>query len=200
MKHQTTKSTFSHRHQQTGSTLIEVLVSMLILALGIMALMAMQVRTAASIKEAENMTIVSQATQNLVEGISTNPILSLNNNNDTVASYDDYKIDNCDKYKTLIDFPADSRKSKTETAKVHLSHFCSTVSSLQGVEATNIAMKVCQNDTLGQGTFANLCTSGGTDTVVKVAWKMETSDDEDADLDIDADGNITYFYQLPLIR
>ena len=40
-------------HQQ-GSTLIEILVSMFILALGLMALIAMQTRTSIGIKEAEN--------------------------------------------------------------------------------------------------------------------------------------------------
>lgn len=63
-------------HQQ-GSTLIEILVSMFILALGLMALIAMQTRTSIGIKEAENRTIIAQATENLAENMMTNPHFKL---------------------------------------------------------------------------------------------------------------------------
>ncbi|MDO5687134.1 MAG: type IV pilus modification protein PilV [Neisseria sp.] len=70
------QKTFQAASLQRGSTLIEILVSMFILALGIMALLSMQVRTAAGIKEAENMSIIAQATQNLAEGMAINPTLN----------------------------------------------------------------------------------------------------------------------------
>ena len=63
--------------RQQGSTLIEILVSMFILALGLMALIAMQTRTSIGIKEAENQTIIAQATENLAENMMTNPKLNL---------------------------------------------------------------------------------------------------------------------------
>ena len=68
------------RHQpaarQHGMTIIEVLVSMMILALGVLALLATQLRTAAGVREAEQQTIVSQEVQNLIEGMLANPTLS----------------------------------------------------------------------------------------------------------------------------
>lgn len=64
--------------RQQGSTLIEILVSMFILALGLMALIAMQTRTSIGIKEAENQTIIAQATENLADNMMTNPVLGLN--------------------------------------------------------------------------------------------------------------------------
>ena len=58
---------------QSGMTLIEVLVAMFVLAIGVLALLAIQLRTVSSVREAEGQTIVSQLTQNLVEGMLINP-------------------------------------------------------------------------------------------------------------------------------
>ena len=78
----------SFKHQQ-GSTLIEIMVSMFILALGLMALIAMQTRTSIGIKEAENQTIIAQATENLAENMMTNPKLSTSGTT-TQRSYEHY--------------------------------------------------------------------------------------------------------------
>ena len=87
-----TATTLSNRQQ--GSTLIEIMVSMFILALGLMALLAMQTRTSAAIKEAENQTRVAQYTENLAEEMMTNPKLILASN-DTKRDYSDYQITFC---------------------------------------------------------------------------------------------------------
>lgn len=61
--------------KQKGATLIEVLISMLMLGLGVLVLLATQLRTVSGVREAENQTIVAQATQNLIEGMLMNPQL-----------------------------------------------------------------------------------------------------------------------------
>lgn len=61
--------------RQRGMTLIEVLVSMFVLAVGVLALLATQLRTVASVQEAESQTIVAQAVQNLMESMLINPTL-----------------------------------------------------------------------------------------------------------------------------
>ena len=60
---------------QQGMTLVEVLVSMFVLAVGVLALLATQLRTVASVQEAESQTIVAQAVQNLTESMMINPTL-----------------------------------------------------------------------------------------------------------------------------
>ncbi|CKL10661.1 type IV pilus biogenesis protein PilI [Neisseria meningitidis] len=60
---------FRLKDSQSGMALIEVLVAMLVLTIGILALLSVQLRTVASVREAETQTIVSQITQNLMEGI-----------------------------------------------------------------------------------------------------------------------------------
>ena len=46
--------------KQSGMTLIEVLVAMFVLALGVLALLAVQLRAVSGVREAESQTIVSQ--------------------------------------------------------------------------------------------------------------------------------------------
>ena len=59
--------------QQRGATLLEVMISVFIMAFGIMALMLAQIKSLGSVREAEMQTRVAQATQNLAEGMLSNP-------------------------------------------------------------------------------------------------------------------------------
>ena len=63
--------------QQQGFALIEVLISVVVLALGILALLATQLRSVGSVRDAETQSIAAQAAQNLIEGMTANPQLEL---------------------------------------------------------------------------------------------------------------------------
>ncbi|WP_373701060.1 type IV pilus modification protein PilV, partial [Neisseria dentiae] len=54
------------KQNQSGMTLVEVLVAMFVLAVGVLALLATQLRTVSSVREAESQTVVAQAVQNLM--------------------------------------------------------------------------------------------------------------------------------------
>lgn len=58
-----------------GATLIEVIVSMFLLTFGVLGLMAAQIRSVASIGEAESRSTIAQAAENLAEGMLINPKL-----------------------------------------------------------------------------------------------------------------------------
>ena len=76
--------------QQQGFALIEVLISVVVLALGILALLATQLRSVGSVRDAETQTIAAQAAQNLIEGMTANPKLELTNDKWTIKKYDHY--------------------------------------------------------------------------------------------------------------
>ena len=78
--------------QQQGFALIEVLISVVVLALGILALLATQLRSVGSVREAETQTIAAQAAQNLIEGMTANPQLELTGRDGvwTKKKYDHY--------------------------------------------------------------------------------------------------------------
>ncbi len=60
-------------HSIRGSTLLEVLISVFIMAFGIMALMLAQLKSVSNVREAEMQTRVAQAVQNLSAGMLSNP-------------------------------------------------------------------------------------------------------------------------------
>ena len=79
--------------QQQGFALIEVLISVVVLALGILALLATQLRSVGSVREAETQTIAAQAAQNLIEGMTANPKLELTDDKWTIKKYDHYDVE-----------------------------------------------------------------------------------------------------------
>ncbi|MBR6026144.1 MAG: type IV pilus modification protein PilV [Neisseriaceae bacterium] len=185
-----------HLRREQGSTLIEVLVSMFILALGLMALISMQVRTSASIQESENMGIVAQATQNLAEAMLSNPKLTLDAASGvTKKDYSHYNAE-CEKdrgdYKFNNKFEGTSNHGKTIAgrnllAAEHLNNFCTEViNNIRGGTKDELKIKTkvqkhkdSSGAELGQELY--------------VTWKMSTSgDDSDGNKDVE----YTYTYLL----
>ena len=133
-----TATTLSNRQQ--GSTLIEIMVSMFILALGLMALLAMQTRTSAAIKEAENQTIIAQATENLAENMMAYPVLGLSSGQ-TLRNYTAYNKD----IKCGSISPPASKKTDGKVSDFvddHLYAFANTVCNINGIDKTDAEFKV----------------------------------------------------------
>ncbi|OAM22311.1 hypothetical protein A7P89_05895 [Eikenella corrodens] len=78
-----------------GSTLLEVLISVFIMAFGIMALMLAQLKSVGNVREAEMQTRVAQAVQNLSAGMLSNPDVITNlgsaSNINAKLQYSNYK-------------------------------------------------------------------------------------------------------------
>lgn len=62
--------------KQMGFSLIEILVSVFLVGFALLALVAMQIKTHAGVREAENLTIVAMAVDSLAEGMRANPKLT----------------------------------------------------------------------------------------------------------------------------
>ncbi|MBQ9258473.1 MAG: type IV pilus modification protein PilV [Neisseriaceae bacterium] len=174
--------------QQQGSTLIEILVSMFILALGLMALIAMQTRTSIGIKEAENQTIIAQATENLAENMMTNPILGVNPTTlETTKEYTHYdnSVHICDgseaaptKPTGTLTNPTNTNTGRTQLANYHMALFHYAVCQINGVEEAKIDPpdnKVYNQTTQGQ--------------VLHVTWTMSGSSDKQFTYDYPLDNN-----------
>lgn len=160
--------------RQQGSTLIEIMVSMFILALGLMALIAMQTRTSIGIKEAENQTIIAQATENLAENMLTNPVLGVNAQLETTKSYahydtKDYKCNGSEKVtplsSTTFTNPPGTDTGRTALASHHMELFHSMACSIKGIETvtTNVDDKVNGVATAGKVLHVNWTMSGSSD-------------------------------------
>ncbi|HGT8557826.1 TPA: type IV pilus modification protein PilV [Neisseria gonorrhoeae] len=197
------------KNPQSGMALIEVLVAMLVLTIGILALLSVQLRTVASVREAETQTIVSQITQNLMEGMLMNPTIDSDSNkknyNLYTESYTSTSSDGdfaLDKLKSDGDFALDKLKSKKDLAKAQLDRFGYELKNALP-DAVAIHYAVCKDSlggapTLSGGAFSSNCDNKANgDTLIKVLWVNDSAGDSDisrTNLEVSG-GNIVYTYQ-----
>ncbi|HFC1368273.1 TPA: type IV pilus modification protein PilV [Neisseria gonorrhoeae] len=186
------------KNPQSGMALIEVLVAMLVLTIGILALLSVQLRTVASVREAETQTIVSQITQNLMEGMLMNPTIDSDSNkknyNLYTGSYSPTSSDGDFKLNNLI--------SKRDLAKAQLDRFGYELKNALP-DAVAIRYAVCKDSsggapTLSGNTFSSNCDKKANgDTLIKVLWVNDSAGDSDifrTNLGVSG-GNIVYTYQ-----
>ncbi|HGO7340943.1 TPA: type IV pilus modification protein PilV [Neisseria meningitidis] len=192
------------KNPQSGMALIEVLVAMLVLTIGILALLSVQLRTVASVREAETQTIVSQITQNLMEGMLMNPTIDSDSNKKNYNLY----MGNHTLPHTLSavdgDFQVDAIKTKTQLAEAQLKRFSYELKNALP-DAAAIHYAVCKDSSgaapslSDSGTFSSNCDNNKAngDTLIKVLWVNDSAGDSDiAHTNLETNGNnIVYTYQ-----
>lgn len=197
--------------QQTGFTMIEVVVSMFILALGIMAMIGMQIRTLGSVKQAENISQVSQAVDNLASGISLNPHLKLKVTSRGYETHKDYSLyqlsHGCIDQSITPFIQQNSQYSKKQFAQTILKQFCTEIKQITSIDPKDIQLKVCPNSKIESNLPWNFsCQDNGAQTVVKVVWKYKTKmqnseqkTQQEKKLEmLDENNKVTLSYQVPL--
>lgn len=191
---------FRLKNPQSGMALIEVLVAMLVLTIGILALLSVQLRTVASVREAETQTIVSQITQNLMEGMLMNPTIDSDSNK---KNYNLYMGNHHTLSAVDGDFAVDAVKSKKDLAKAQLDRFGYELKNALP-DAAAIYYAICKDSSgvapkLSAGsTFSSNCDgSANGDTLIKVLWVNDSAGDSDiARTNLETNGNnIVYTYQ-----
>ncbi|HFC8493129.1 TPA: type IV pilus modification protein PilV [Neisseria meningitidis] len=192
---------FRLKNPQSGMALIEVLVAMLVLTIGILALLSVQLRTVASVREAETQTIVSQITQNLMEGMLMNPTIDSDSNK---KNYNLYMGNHHTLSAVDGDFAVDAVKSKKDLAKAQLDRFGYELKNALP-DAAAIHYAVCKDSSgaapslSDSGTFSSNCDNNKAngDTLIKVLWVNDSAGDSDisrTNLEVSGD-NIVYTYQ-----
>lgn len=190
---------FRLKNPQSGMALIEVLVAMLVLTIGILALLSVQLRTVASVREAETQTIVSQITQNLMEGMLMNPTIDSDSNK---KNYNLYMGNHHTLSAVDGDFAVDAVKSKKDLAKAQLDRFGYELKNAL-LDAAAIHYAVCKDSsgnapTLSGNAFSSNCDNKANgDTLIKVLWVNDSAGDSDisrTNLEVSGD-NIVYTYQ-----
>lgn len=190
------------KNNESGMTLIEVLISMFVLAIGVLALLAVQLRSVASVREAEGQTIVSQITQNLIESMMINPTLSrtATSENATTAwtkkSYSSYlKSGTLASSCSVTSTPSPTPLTKASLATDQICQFSNDLRNAFPAEA-KVTFTICQ-DTSGtpptltsNGTFNGNCNGTAGTTVVKVAWLADIEASEKS-----KDSAVVYTFQ-----
>lgn len=198
-----------------GATILEVMISVLLLTFGVLALMAAQLRSVASLSEAENRSIVSQAAEALAEGMQANSSLKTISNNGKISYYRIYK--EYEKPPASVTIGDDSQKAtvqrglsglgtqtKTQVANQHIAEF-EYVLKTQLTNVNTLGYVICRDKakpeaaTYDNGHFDDKCAPANNDTdthVIKVVWRMGNGKNDSSN-----DNNTTaYSYMLEVGR
>lgn len=195
-----TSSTSFTPKLQSGMTLIEVLIAMFVLAIGVLALLAVQLRTVSNVRESENQTTVAQITQNLIEGMLINPKLSPETDpagektTRYKKSYDDY-IEEFDSTQTA---KFEAKMNKTQLAQAQIAQFKADLA--EALPEARFYFTICKDSSGAEPTYYNddfqkNCDDKGNTTIVKVLW-LQDVEEENASKNLNTSGHhVVYTYQ-----
>lgn len=188
------------KQNQSGMTLVEVLVAMFVLAVGVLALLATQLRTVSSVREAESQTVVAQAVQNLMEGMQINPTLSAASGETgwVNKSYDAYIKDSVQTIAGTTTATGNSQTpfSKSQLVDEQIQRFENTLRTT--LPNAGVRYVICRGaDEMEIDSNGNVdanCESSGP-LMVKVLWQVDSEQANAASAVKSNDSNIVYTYQ-----
>lgn len=190
-------------HQQMGFTLIEVLVSIFLMSVGLVALVVMQLKTQGGVREAESLTAVAMAADSLMEGMSFNPTLSAETKSWSAYTGTNGNAAALTGESVCAGDPAASIGGMTsqEMADMQICMFKNNVIAFLPKDA-GIFVAICKADAqattkLTPSVEGLNCSSTGKDTMIKVVWRMKVDKNNLGDDKlVGADGKLTYSYQI----
>ena len=199
----TSSSSFTPK-LQSGMTLIEVLIAMFVLAIGVLALLAVQLRTVSNVRESENQTTVAQITQNLIEGMLINPTLS--EETDTTGektsrykkSYDAYLTSGSEQLKDSKQTNEFKDKmTKAQLAQAQIAQFKADLA--KALPEAQVFSTICKDSSGAEPTYENgfnaKCDGKGDTTIVKVLW-LQDVEEENTSKNLNTSGHhVVYTYQ-----
>ena len=199
----TSSSSFTPK-LQSGMTLIEVLIAMFVLAIGVLALLAVQLRTVSNVRESENQTTVAQITQNLIEGMLINPTLS--EETDTTGektsrykkSYDAYLTSGSEQLKDSKQTNEFKDKmTKAQLAQAQIAQFKADLA--KALPEAQVFSTICKDSSGTEPTYEKgfnaKCDGKGDTTIVKVLW-LQDVEEENTAKNLNTSGHhVVYTYQ-----
>ena len=199
-----TSSTSFTPKLQSGMTLIEVLIAMFVLAIGVLALLAVQLRTVSNVRESENQTTVAQITQNLIEGMLINPTLS--EETDTAGdktsrykkSYDAYITSSSEQLKDSKQTNEFKDKmTKAQLAQAQIAQFKADLA--KALPEAQVFSTICKDSSGAEPTYENgfqaNCDGKGDTTIVKVLWLQDVEEENSAKHLNTSGHHVVYTYQ-----
>ncbi|OFK19210.1 type IV pilus modification protein PilV [Neisseria sp. HMSC071A01] len=185
-------------------TLIEVLIAMFVLAIGVLALLAVQLRTVSNVRESENQTTVAQITQNLIEGMLINPTLS--EETDTAGdktsrykkSYDAYITSSSEQLKDSKQTNEFKDKmTKAQLAQAQIAQFKADLA--KALPEAQVFSTICKDSSGAEPTYEKgfnaKCDGKGDTTIVKVLW-LQDVEEENTSKNLNTSGHhVVYTYQ-----
>lgn len=187
---------------QSGMTLIEVLIAMFVLAIGVLALLAVQLRTVSNVRESENQTTVAQITQNLIEGMLINPTFPKEKEVDKMTGEKTLRYKKSYKaYEQLKDSNQttefEDKMTKEQLAQAQIAQFKADLA--KALPEAQVFSTICKDSSGAEPTYENgfqaNCDGKGDTTIVKVLW-LQDVEEENTAKNLNTSGHhVVYTYQ-----
>ena len=197
-----TSSTSFTSKLQSGMTLIEVLIAMFVLAIGVLALLAVQLRTVSNVRESENQTTVAQITQNLIEGMLINPTFPKEKEVDKMTGEKTPRYKKSYKaYEQLKDSNQttefEDKMTKEQLAQAQIAQFKADLT--KALPEAQVFSTICKDSSGAEPTYENgfqaNCDGKGDTTIVKVLW-LQDVEEENTAKNLNTSGHhVVYTYQ-----
>lgn len=183
---------FAKKKNIQGSTLVEVIVSVILLTLGLLALMATQLRSVSGLTEAENKSLVSQSTEALAESMLMNGTLVKTSSGNYYHSYASYLTQspvpitgNITPFSPTTNTEYTKASIADEYKKQFESELYENLIKPEFSTVSSVIYTICLDkekpeqptlDSSGKNMITN-CQSGGAYTTIKVVWRSESTKD-----------------------
>jgi len=183
---------FAKKKNIQGSTLVEVIVSVILLTLGLLALMATQLRSVSGLTEAENKSLVSQSTEALAESMLMNGTLVKTSSGNYYHSYASYLTQspvpitgNITPFSPTTNTEYTKASIADEYKKQFESELYENLIKPESSTVSSVIYTICLDkekpeqptlDSSGKNMITN-CQSGGAYTTIKVVWRSESTKD-----------------------
>ncbi len=183
---------FAKKKNIQGSTLVEVIVSVILLTLGLLALMATQLRSVSGLTEAENKSLVSQSTEALAESMLMNGTLVKTSSGNYYHSYASYLTQspvpitgNITPFSPTTNTEYTKASIADEYKKQFESELYENLIKPESSSVSSVIYTICLDkekpeqptlDSSGKNMITN-CQSGGAYTTIKVVWRSESTKD-----------------------
>ena len=182
---------FAKKKNIQGSTLVEVIVSVILLTLGLLALMATQLRSVSGLTEAENKSLVSQSTEALAESMLMNGTLVKTSSGNYYHSYASYLTPPVPITGNITPFSPTTNTEYTKASiadeykKQFESELYENLIKPESSTVSSVVYTICLDkekpeqptlDSSGKNMITN-CQSGGTYTTIKVVWRSKSTKD-----------------------
>ena len=183
---------FAKKKNIQGSTLVEVIVSVILLTLGLLALMATQLRSVSGLTEAENKSLVSQSTEALAESMLMNGTLVKTSSGNYYHSYTSYITPptpitaSTQPFSPTIGTEYTKNSIKDEYKKQFEYELYKNLIEPESSTVSSVFYTICLDenepaqptlDSSGKSMNANCSKSDGTYTTIKVVWRSESTKD-----------------------
>ena len=168
--------------KQKGMTLIEVVVSIILLSFGLTALIALQLRAGETVRESEMISAATMVANSLGEGAKANPVLYVSSDtatSDTVIerSWTHYVGKTYQRADVASSYQFGANETREEVAQKQL-HAATAVLANTLPESSDFRLVVCEEEnarTAAWPTYGTIgCGGGGSDLMVKIAWQAPT--------------------------